>query len=334
VLYSLPLPPPLAQVYAHAVLVVGECVRLHERARVRLRQLPHHLHHWCNHGRQHGLTRHVCPTSLQLSAYQVALPLCFISASLYVQMMSQHEFVVQAYGWKVSPVHPSGDPRGSQGYLCVVMEHCICSLEDRLGELRMQHNAQQPAAAAGQQGGQRVPPPAPPAPPVPPGQPGVQQPNPGGGLSELSVRLSVMADVAAAVQHMHGQRCSVLHNDLRAQNIMLQVDGDGRLIGKVSVLMWRNQPTSDRCAAQTEMTLLSFEYVMRSACWANKQCSRQPAMQHMAYVQHYSPLLSLVLYFAPDGPGIARPLLSSDPAQTACTLVDSRPNCFLCLRDT
>lgn len=131
-------------------------------------------------------------------------------------------------------MHPNSVPGDNHGYLCVVMEHCVCSLEDRLGQLRVQHNAQQPAAA-GQQGEQEGPPPAPA--PLPPGQPGVQQPCPGVSLSELSVRLSVIADVAAAVQHMHqgelrGQD-GVLHNDLRAQNVMLKVGGDGRLVGKV-----------------------------------------------------------------------------------------------------
>jgi Ser/Thr protein kinase RdoA (MazF antagonist) len=48
-----------------------------------------------------------------------------------------------------------------------------------------------------------------------------------------------MADVAAAVQHMHdgglqGQD-GVLHNDLRAQNVLLQVNDEGRMIGKVRV---------------------------------------------------------------------------------------------------
>lgn len=52
------------------------------------------------------------------------------------------------------------------------------------------------------------------------------------GLARLRTRLQVLRDVAAAVKHLH-EHCAVLHNDLRADNVLLDVR-NGELVVKVS----------------------------------------------------------------------------------------------------
>lgn len=68
-----------------------------------------------------------------------------------------------------------------------------------------------------------------------------------------------MADVAAAVEHMHGgglqqqggAPCAVLHNDLRAQNVVLTFNGNGQLMGKVGAgWAWVRLLASGGCASQ------------------------------------------------------------------------------------
>lgn len=52
------------------------------------------------------------------------------------------------------------------------------------------------------------------------------------GLARLPTRLQILRGVAAAVKHLH-DHCAVLHNDLRADNVLLDVR-KGQLVVKVS----------------------------------------------------------------------------------------------------
>lgn len=159
------------------------------------------------------------------------------------QRLCAHEYVVKVHGWSRPPAGVSSPGRG---YHCIVMEQCVCSLFDAVRELRRQQPA---AAAAAAPPAPAAPAPTAPAPVAPPAlaagtaaaaaQP---TPHPSTFLSQLSGRLSLMAHVAAAVQHMHSgllrerehpQGCMVLHNDLKAQNVLLKFDQNHQPIAKV-----------------------------------------------------------------------------------------------------
>lgn len=121
-------------------------------------------------------------------------------------MLCAHENVARVFGWK--KVTPFGRP--AQVYL--VMEQCICSLASVLQELYKQ-----------QLSAQQHPGPHPCQEPLQ--QPQYQPYSLHACVAYLSGRLSILKGVAAAVEHMH-ESCRVLHNDLRADNVLLsRVDG-------------------------------------------------------------------------------------------------------------
>jgi len=122
-------------------------------------------------------------------------------------MLCAHENVARVFGWK--KVAAFGRPPD----VFLVMEQCICSLSSVLQELYKQQLT------------------APQHPDPHPCQEPLQQPQSQphsmhACVAHLSGRLRILKNVAAAVEHMH-ESCRVLHNDLRADNVLLsRVDGD------------------------------------------------------------------------------------------------------------